>query len=131
MSFRGEEPSDSPMSLQGEVTPDLPSSLGGGEGLQGERTRLAWVRTAALLAVTGLGGAGLALRTGTPAIAIIPFAPAVFCGALLLTGTGIRYRNAQDAIRGGRPLDNRVDALIAWLGTLAVTLGALSLVLTR
>ncbi|MEV6859395.1 DUF202 domain-containing protein [Streptosporangium subroseum] len=119
------------MSLQGEEAPDLPSSLRGGEGLQSERTRLAWVRTAALLAVTGLGGAGLALRTGTPVIAIIPFAPAVFCGALLLTGTGIRYRNAQEAIRGGRPLDNRVDALIAWLGTLAVTLGALSLVLTR
>jgi putative membrane protein len=99
--------------------------------MQSERTRLAWVRTAALLAVTGLGGAGLALRIGTPAIAIIPFAPTVFCGALLLAGTGIRYRRTQEAVEGGRRLDNRLDALIAWLGTLAVTLGALSLVLTR
>jgi uncharacterized membrane protein YidH (DUF202 family) len=119
------------MSLQGEEPPDLPPSLRGEGGLQSERTRLAWVRTATLLAVTGLGGAGLALRTGTPAIAMTPFAPAILCGALLLAGTGTRYRRAQEAVGGGRLLDNRLDALIAWLGTFAVAVGALSLVLTR
>ncbi|MDP9841359.1 DUF202 domain-containing protein [Streptosporangium lutulentum] len=118
------------MSLRGDESPDPPSGRGE-EGLQSERTRLAWVRTATLLAVTGLGGAGLALRTGTPAIAVVPFTPAVFCGALLLAGTGIRYRRAKEAVRTGRRLDNRIDALIAWLGTLAVAVGALGLVLTR
>ncbi|MEU4405120.1 DUF202 domain-containing protein [Streptosporangium sp. NPDC023963] len=100
-------------------------------GLQSERTRLAWVRTTAMLAVTSLAGAGVALRAGTPAVAIIPFVPAVFCAVLLLTHTGIRYRRAQEALHGSRPLDNRADALIAWLGTLAAVAGAAAFVLGR
>ncbi|MBB2911652.1 uncharacterized membrane protein YidH (DUF202 family) [Streptosporangium becharense] len=101
------------------------------EGLQSERTRLAWVRTAALLAVTALGGAGTTLRAGTPVIAAVLFAPAAFCGALLLTHTGARYRRAQEALHGGRPLDDRADALVAWLGTLTVVAGAAAFVLSR
>ncbi|GAA2895461.1 hypothetical protein GCM10010517_60210 [Streptosporangium fragile] len=101
------------------------------EGLQNERTRLAWVRTAALLAVTALGGAGVVLRSGTSAAAVIPFVPAAFCGALLLTHTGVRYRRVQEALHGGRPLDERADALIAWLGTLSAVVGAAVFVLSR
>lgn len=100
-------------------------------GLQSERTRLAWVRTTAVLAVTSLAGAGVALRAGTPAVAVIPFVPAVFCAVLLLTHTGIRYRRAQEALHGSRPLDNRADALIAWIGTLAAVAGAVAFVLER
>ncbi|MEU4834238.1 DUF202 domain-containing protein [Streptosporangium sp. NPDC023615] len=93
-------------------------------GLQGERTRFAWVRTATVLAAGGLGGAGVALRAGAPAGAVLLFVPAVFCAFLLLTQTGIRYRRAQEALRRGGPLDDRADALIAWIGTLAVVAGA-------
>ncbi|MGJ6964083.1 DUF202 domain-containing protein [Streptosporangium sp. G11] len=100
-------------------------------GLQSERTRLAWVRTTAMLAVTGLGGAGVALRAGAPALTVIPFVPAVFCAVLLLTHTGIRYRRTQEALHGSRPLDDRADALIAWLGTLAAVAGAFAFVLGR
>ena len=56
----------------------------------------------------------------------------MFCAVLLLTHTGVRYRRAQEALHGRpSPSNNRADALIAWIGTLAVTLGALSLVFTR
>ncbi|MER5646599.1 DUF202 domain-containing protein [Streptosporangium sp. NPDC002524] len=100
-------------------------------GLQSERTRLAWVRTTAALAVTSLAGAGVALRAGAPAPAVVPFIPAVFCAVLLLTQTGVRYRRAQEALHGSRPLDNRADALIAWFGTLAAVGGAVAFVLGR
>ncbi|WP_326641815.1 DUF202 domain-containing protein [Streptosporangium sp. NBC_01755] len=101
------------------------------EGLQSERTQLAWIRTTAMLAVTGLAGAGVALRAGTPLIAIVPFVPAVFCAGLLLTHTGIRFRRVQEALHQSRPLDNRADALIAWFGTLATVAGAIAFVLAR
>ncbi|MEU3165489.1 DUF202 domain-containing protein [Streptosporangium sp. NPDC006930] len=99
------------------------------EGLQNERTRLAWVRTTAVLAVTSLAGAGVALREGTPVLAVVPFVPAVFCAVLLLTHTGVRYRRTQEALHGGHPLDNRADALIVWIGTLAAVAGAVVFVL--
>ncbi|GAA3024265.1 DUF202 domain-containing protein [Streptosporangium longisporum] len=101
----------------------------GDGGLQGERTRLAWVRTATVLAAGGLGGAGVALRAGAPAGIALLFVPAVFCAFLLLTQTGVRYRRAQEALRRGRPLDDRADVLIAWVGTIAVTAGAVASVL--
>lgn len=99
------------------------------EGLQSERTQLAWIRTTAMLAATGLGGAGVALRVGAPVMAIVPFVPAVFCAVLLLVHTGVRFQRVQEALHGGRPLDNRADALIAWFGTLAVAAGAVAFVL--
>ncbi|GIH79582.1 DUF202 domain-containing protein [Planobispora longispora] len=102
------------------------------EGLQSERTRLAWVRTATMLAVSGLGAGGVALRTGGvhPLVAV-PFALAALCGALLLARTGVRYHRVQDALHGGRPLDERADALLAWLGSLAVVTGSLAFVVLR
>jgi len=101
------------------------------EGLQNERTHLAWVRTTAVLAVTGLAGAGVALREGTSALAVVPFVPAVFCAVLLLIHAGVRYRRTQEALHGGHPLDNRADALIVWIGTLAAAAGAVVFVLGR
>ncbi len=94
-------------------------------GLQSERTRLAWVRTAAALAAGGLGAAFLSLRGGAGALAVPPFALAAICGAVLLARTGVRFRRVQRALHGGRPLDNRADALLAWLGVLAAICGSL------
>lgn len=94
-------------------------------GLQSERTRLAWVRTAAALGAGGLGAAFLALRGGAGALAVPPFAFAALCGAVLLSRTGVRFRKVQRALHAGRPLDNRADALLAWLGVLAVIGGSL------
>ncbi|MET8339387.1 DUF202 domain-containing protein [Streptosporangium canum] len=101
------------------------------EGLQNERTRLAWVRTAALLAVSGLGAAGIGLRAGTHLITVVPFALAALCGAVLLARTGVRYQRVQHALHEGSPLDERADAVIAWLGTLAAAAGAVVFVLLR
>ncbi|MFI6175092.1 DUF202 domain-containing protein [Nonomuraea sp. NPDC051191] len=100
------------------------------EGLQSERTRLAWVRTAMALATGGLGAAGLAVRHGLPAVAVAGFALAALCGAVLLIRTGVRFRRVQEALHGGRPIDAGLDALFAWLGTLSVVLGAATFVLT-
>ncbi|WP_336205617.1 DUF202 domain-containing protein [Nonomuraea sp. LPB2021202275-12-8] len=94
-------------------------------GLQSERTRLAWVRTAVALATGGLGATGLAARAGLPLPAVAGFALAALCGAVLLIRTGTRFRAVQRALHAGTPLDNGPDALLAWLGTLAVVAGAL------
>ncbi|MFB4288080.1 DUF202 domain-containing protein [Nonomuraea sp. ATR24] len=98
-------------------------------GLQSERTRLAWVRTAVTLATGGLGATGLAARAGLPLPALAAFALAVLCGAVLLIRTHVRFRRVQQALHGGHPLDNGADALLAWLGTLAVVAGALTFVI--
>jgi uncharacterized membrane protein YidH (DUF202 family) len=98
-------------------------------GLQSERTRLAWVRTAVTLATGGLGGTGLAAAAGLPPPAIACFALAALCGAVLLIRTGARFRRVQRALHGGTPLNNGLDALFAWLGTLAVVAAALVFVL--
>ena len=50
---------------------------------------------------------------------------AALCGAVLLARTGVRFRRVQRALHAGRPLDNRADALLAWLGVLAVIGGSL------
>ncbi|MFI6923007.1 DUF202 domain-containing protein [Nonomuraea spiralis] len=100
------------------------------QGLQSERTRLAWVRTAVALATGGLGAAGLAVRHGLPLLAVAGFALAALCGAVLLIRTGVRFRRVQEALHGGRPIDAGLDALFAWLGTLSVVLGAVTFVLT-
>ncbi|GIH99222.1 DUF202 domain-containing protein [Planobispora takensis] len=101
------------------------------EGLQSERTRLAWVRTATMLAASGLGAAGAALRTGVPPLVAVPFAVAALCGAVLLARTGVRYRRVQEALHRGRPLDERADALLAWFGALAAVAGSAVFVLVR
>ncbi|MET7327701.1 DUF202 domain-containing protein [Nonomuraea sp. NPDC005650] len=98
-------------------------------GLQSERTRLAWVRTAVALATGGLGAAGLSLRHGLPVPATVAFALAALCGAVLLIRTGVRFRRVQVALHGGRPLDPGLDVLFAWLGTLCVVAGAVTFVL--
>jgi uncharacterized membrane protein YidH (DUF202 family) len=99
-------------------------------GLQSERTRLAWVRTAVALSTGGLGAAGLAVRHGLPAVAVAAFALAALCGGVLLIRTGVRFRHVQRALHGGRALDDGFDALFAWLGTLSVVAGAFTFVFT-
>ncbi|WP_113704406.1 DUF202 domain-containing protein [Nonomuraea lactucae] len=98
-------------------------------GLQSERTRLAWVRTAVMLSTGGLAATGLTLRHGLPAPAAAGFVLAALFGALLLTRTGVRFRRVQEALHGGRPIDSGLDALLAWLGTLCAVAGALTFVL--
>ncbi|GAA3539584.1 hypothetical protein GCM10022419_019550 [Nonomuraea rosea] len=99
-------------------------------GLQSERTRLAWVRTAVALSTGGLGAAGLSLRHGLPALAVVVFALAALCGGVLLIRTGVRFRQVQAALHGGTPLDAWLDVFFAWLGTLSVVAGAFTFVLT-
>lgn len=99
-------------------------------GLQSERTRLAWVRTAVALATGGLGAAGLAARNGLPVPVVAAFALSALCGGVLLIRTRARFRRVQAALHGGRPLDDGLDAVFAWLGTLSVVAGALTFVFT-
>ncbi|MEV6980518.1 DUF202 domain-containing protein [Sphaerisporangium sp. NPDC051017] len=102
-------------------------------GLHGERTLLAWIRTAATLAAGGLGAAGVAGRQFEQfghGGAAVPFVLAALCGAILLARTGVRYHRVDRALRQGLPLDARADAVLAWLGVLAVAAGALAFVLT-
>ncbi|GII78723.1 hypothetical protein Sru01_37050 [Sphaerisporangium rufum] len=94
-------------------------------GLHNERTLLAWIRTATALAAGGLGAAGIAGRMSGDGRAAVPFVIAALCGAILLARSRLRHRRAEGALRAGRPLDDHVDALIAWLGVLAVSAGAL------
>ncbi|MER7501592.1 DUF202 domain-containing protein [Nonomuraea pusilla] len=100
------------------------------QGLQSERTRLAWVRTAVALSTAGLGAAGLALRAGLPPVAVVGFALGALCGGVLLVRTGTRFRRVQEALHGGRPLDHGLDAVFAWFGTLSLVAGACTFVLT-
>jgi putative membrane protein len=100
-------------------------------GLQSERTRLAWVRAAATLAVGGIGAAGLTLRTGASPVAGVAFTAAALCGGVLLTRTGTRFTRVQRALHAGAPLHDQVDGVLAWIGTLAIAAGALIFVLTR
>ncbi|WP_214320020.1 DUF202 domain-containing protein [Nonomuraea sediminis] len=98
-------------------------------GLQSERTRLAWVRSAVALSTAGLGGAGLSMRHGLPLAPVLVFALAALCGGVLLVRTGVRFHRVQEALHGGKPLDSGADALVAWLGTLCVVAGAATFVL--
>jgi putative membrane protein len=93
-------------------------------GLQSERTRLAWVRTAVLLAAGGLGAAGLVVRAGAHPAVAPAFGLAALCGAVLLIRTGTRFRRVQEALHAGRPLRDQADVVVAWFGVLAVVVGA-------
>jgi uncharacterized membrane protein YidH (DUF202 family) len=99
-------------------------------GLQSERTLLAWVRTAATLSTVGVASAGLALRHGAGGVVAIAFGFATLCGALLLVRTRVRFRRVELALHEGAALDDQVDALLAWLGVLAVVAGSFVLVLS-
>ncbi|GAB1822446.1 DUF202 domain-containing protein [Herbidospora sp. RD11066] len=94
-------------------------------GLQSERTRLAWVRSAAALATFGLGGAGVVARASGHPVAIALFGVAALLGAVLLARTGQRFRRVQEALHEKRPLEHGGDALIVWIGVLAAVAGAL------
>ncbi|MEO3857334.1 DUF202 domain-containing protein [Acrocarpospora sp. B8E8] len=98
-------------------------------GLQSERTRLAWVRTAAALATIGLGAGGAALRHGAGPVTGAFFLLAALAGAVLLARTGLRFSRVQRALRDGLPLDDTFDAQLAWAGTLTVIAGSLSFLL--
>jgi putative membrane protein len=98
-------------------------------GLQSERTRLAWVRTAVVLSGAGLGAGGVALRHDLPPATAVVFAVATLCGGFLLARTGVRFRRVQEALHGGRPVDAGLDALVAWVGALCVVAGAAALTL--
>ncbi|WP_066364160.1 DUF202 domain-containing protein [Herbidospora mongoliensis] len=93
-------------------------------GLQSERTRLAWVRTATALATFGLGGAGVVARASGHAVSIACFGVAALVGAMMLARTGIRFRRVQEALHGERPIEAGGDALILWIGVLAAVAGA-------
>ncbi|WP_214412891.1 DUF202 domain-containing protein [Sphaerisporangium fuscum] len=102
-----------------------------GPGLHSERTLLAWIRTAALLGAGGIGAAGVAARLSSgDGLAAVPFVLASLCGAVLLARSRLRYRRVERAGREGLPLDDRADAVLAWLGVLAVAAGSLVFVLT-
>lgn len=100
------------------------------QGLQSERTRMAWVRTAVALSTGGLAATGLAVRYSLPVLAVAGFAMAALCGGVLLIRTRLRYRRVQAALHAGRPLNAQVDAVFAWLGTLSVVAGAFTFVFT-
>ncbi|MDH2424150.1 DUF202 domain-containing protein [Sphaerisporangium sp. TRM90804] len=102
-----------------------------GEGLHVERTLLAWIRTAATLAAGGLVAAGVAGRYGGDGLAAVPFVLTSGCGAVLLARSGVRHRRVQRALReGAPPAGIRVDALLAWFGTLCAAGGAIAFALT-
>ncbi|MEV5407731.1 DUF202 domain-containing protein [Thermopolyspora sp. NPDC052614] len=98
------------------------------EGLQSERTRLAWARTAATLAVGGLGATKIALGVDIHGFAVVMFALAALCGGVLLARTGVRFRKVQQALHANRPLDGQADAVLAWLGVMAVAGGSFAVV---
>ncbi|GII54636.1 hypothetical protein Pth03_30250 [Planotetraspora thailandica] len=100
-------------------------------GLHSERTRLAWVRTAATLAGAGLVMGGTGLRGAENPALLVPFALAALSGAALLLRTGARYRRVEQALKEGVPLDETTDGRLVWAGVLCVAAGALVLVLTR
>ncbi|WP_084960495.1 DUF202 domain-containing protein [Thermoactinospora rubra] len=100
-------------------------------GLQSERTRLAWVRSAVAMAAGGISAAGLAARAGLPPVAVAAFVLTALCGGVLLARTGTRFRRVQRALHNGEPLDEQADVLLAWLGTLSLVAGAAIFVLVR
>ncbi|GAA1273490.1 hypothetical protein GCM10009677_28370 [Sphaerisporangium rubeum] len=97
-------------------------------GLHRERTLLAWIRTGVALAAGGLLAAGAAGRRFHEGRAAAPFVLAALCGAVLLARARVRHRQAERC-GDGPPPDVRLDAVFAWLGTLAVATGALLLAL--
>lgn len=102
-----------------------------GPGLHSERTLLAWIRTGMVLATGGLGAAGVVARhSAGDGRAAIPFVLAALCGAVLLARSRLRHRRVERTLRAGLPLDVGADAVLAWLGVLAVVAGSLVFVLT-
>ncbi|WP_030454245.1 YidH family protein [Herbidospora cretacea] len=98
-------------------------------GLQSERTRLAWVRTATALATLGLGGAGVTARSSGHPVAVVFFGVAALLGAVTLLRTGRRFRQVQEALHQERPFEHGGDALTLWFGVLAAVLGGFVFVL--
>ncbi|WP_214107041.1 DUF202 domain-containing protein [Acrocarpospora catenulata] len=99
------------------------------DGLARERTRLAWVRTGAILATIALGVGGTGLRGGGGPVGAVLLGLGALAGAVLLARTGLRDLRVRQAVAEGLPLDHRTDALIAWLGTLAVVGGSAAFLL--
>ncbi len=95
------------------------------DGLHRERTLLAWIRTATTLAAGGLGAAGIAGRHLGDGVAAVPFVLAALCGAVLLARSGVRHGRVERALDLGLTLDDRTDAVFAWLGVLAAVAGSI------
>lgn len=83
-----------------------------------------------MLASVSLAGAGLALRQDVGGVTTAAFGFGTLSGALVLVRTGTRFRRVQRALHGGVTLDDSLDALLAWLGVLAVVAGSVVFVLT-
>ncbi|MFF4774282.1 DUF202 domain-containing protein [Microtetraspora fusca] len=99
-------------------------------GLQNERTRLAWVRTAVALCSLSLVATGVTVRHGMGGVELAAFSFGALCGTALLVRVGARFRRLQRALHLGHPLNFMTDALLAWWGVLAVVAGAAIFVLS-
>ena len=93
-----------------------------------ERTRLAWVRLGAVLANIALGIGVAVLRNGGGLFSVTLLGLGAVAGAVLLARTGLRDLWMRRAMSKGLPLKYQTDALIAWLGTLAVVGGSAAFV---
>ncbi|MEV0968095.1 YidH family protein [Microtetraspora glauca] len=100
------------------------------EGLQNERTRLAWVRTGVALCSLSLVAVGVAVRHGMGGVELAAFAFGALCGTALLARVSVRFQRLQRALHLGHPLDFMTDALLAWWGVLAVVAGAVIFVVS-
>lgn len=93
-------------------------------GLQAERTRLAWSRTALALAVVG----ALELHPTRPDLSLLERTPAIltmlFAVACWIHG-GRRYLRVRSALAAGRPIVGRRTTLV--LGALVVLPAATAL----
>jgi uncharacterized membrane protein YidH (DUF202 family) len=111
------DPSEGPEPADGERVLD--------EGLQHERTALAWDRTALAVLVVG----ALVLRSGGPPYDDLRHAPGylgVAAGAALLWAGGRRYRRRERELRlGGPGLRSR---LVVRTGVLVIALAVAALV---
>jgi uncharacterized membrane protein YidH (DUF202 family) len=98
----------------------------GPAGLQAERTRLAWSRTALSLAVNGLlllHGGGFAGRA--PAVRFLPGIAVLLCAAAFHLCGVRRYRHTRRALETGRPVT--APRALRLMGLVAVVPGVLAL----
>jgi uncharacterized membrane protein YidH (DUF202 family) len=95
-----------------------------GDGLQHERTALAWERTAIAAMAVGLLLARFAAQNGHLALASVGFAQLLF-GAGLLVWTGWHYRDLHGALRDGETPVRTTAARVVGIATIACALAAI------